>query len=467
MTRARPRVAVVGAGPSGLYAAAALAASDTAVDVDVLDRLPAPYGLVRYGVAPDHMKMKSVIRVLARPFGPGEVRFLGGVEVGTGPGQVPLPVLRAHYTAVVHASGCAVDRRLGIPGEALQDSIGSGDIVGWYCGHPDHGTPPRLDAPGVAVVGAGNVALDVARVLARTADELVSTDVPDAVLDALRSSAVRDVHVLIRRGPQQVKFTPVELRQLGDLADAEVVVHDDGLLEAGIPDDVTDRRERANMTALAEWAHARPVPATRRIHLRFLRSPVRILGEGHVTGIVVERNVLTPDGRVRGTGEEETLDVGLVVRAVGYTAEPIPGLPFDERDRHGAERRRPRDRRRRRTGGRAVRHRLDPARPDRRDRDQQARRRRGRRLGAGRPAHAAAPGPTGSGRPGAGVGRARRPAGRLDGVAAAGRRGDPPRAGTRGRAGQGRGAAGHAGRRARCCHRGRAGAVSSGLRPEE
>ena len=330
MTRARPRVAVVGAGPSGLYAAAALAASDTAVDVDVLDRLPAPYGLVRYGVAPDHMKMKSVIRVLARPFGPGEVRFLGGVEVGSGPGQVPLSVLRAHYTAVVHASGCAVDRRLGIPGEALQDSLGSGEIVGWYCGHPDHGTRPRLDVTGVAVVGAGNVALDVARVLARTADELVSTDVPDTVLDALRSSAVRDVHVLIRRGPRQVKFTPVELRQLGDLADAEVVVHDDGLLEAGVPDDVTDRRERANMTALAEWAHSRPVPATRRIHLRFLRSPVRILGEGHVTGIVVERNVLTPDGRVRGTGEEETLDVGLVVRAVGYTAEPIPGLPFDE-----------------------------------------------------------------------------------------------------------------------------------------
>ena len=158
-------------------------------------------------------------------------------------------MLRAHYTAVVHASGCAVDRRLGIPGEALQGSIGSGDIVGWYCGHPDHGTPPRLDVTGVAVVGAGNVALDVARVLARTADELVSTDVPDTVLDALRSSAVRDVHVLIRRGPQQVKFTPVELRQLGDLADAEVVVHDDGLLVAGIPDDVTDRRERANMTA--------------------------------------------------------------------------------------------------------------------------------------------------------------------------------------------------------------------------
>ena len=346
MTSVRPRVAVVGAGPSGLYAAAALVSSGTPVDVDVIDRLPAPYGLVRYGVAPDHVKMKSVIRVLGKPFGPGEVRFLGGVRIGGAqsggaqPGEVgiPLEVLRAHYTAVVHATGSALDRRLGVPGEDLPGSIGSGAIVGWYCGHPDHGVAPRLDTPGVAVVGAGNVALDVARVLARTADELASTDVPDAVLEALRAGVVRDVHVLIRRGPQHVRFTPVELRQLGDLADAEVVVHDDGLLDGGIPDDVleavTDRRERANLAVIAEWAKARTGSAVerragRRIHLRFFRSPVRILGEDRVTGIVVERTMPTPDGRVRGTGEEETLDVGLVVRAVGYTAAPIPGLPFD------------------------------------------------------------------------------------------------------------------------------------------
>ena len=338
MARARPRVAVIGAGPSGLYAAAALAAAvgvpdERAVDVDVLDRLPAPYGLVRYGVAPDHVKMKSVIRVLGRPFGPGEIRFLGGVRVGAD--GLPLDVLRAHYPAVVPAPGSALDRRLGVPGEDLPGSIGSAEIVGWYCGHPDHGVAPRLDTPAVAVVGAGNVALDVARVLARTADELAPTDVPDAVLDALRHSAVRDVHVLVRRGPQQVRFTPVELRQLGDLAAAAVVVHDDGLLDGGVPDAVldavTDRRERANLTVLAEWARATPGTASRRIHLRFLRSPVRILGAdgGRVTGVVVERTTLTPDGRARGTGEEETLDVGLVVRAVGYTAAPIPGLPFD------------------------------------------------------------------------------------------------------------------------------------------
>jgi ferredoxin/flavodoxin---NADP+ reductase len=231
----------------------------------------------------------------------------------------------------VHATGSAIDRRLGIPGEDLPGSIGSGQMVGWYCGHPDHCAPPRLDVAAAAVVGAGNVALDVARVLARTADELAPTDVPDAVLDALRHSGVRDVHVLVRRGPQHVKFTPVELRQLGDLADAEVVVHDDGLLEGGLPDDeaITDRRERANLTVLTEWARSTPGTASRRIHLRFFRSPVRVLGTERVTGVVVERTALTPDGRVRGTGEEETLEVGLVVRAVGYTAAPIPGLPFD------------------------------------------------------------------------------------------------------------------------------------------
>lgn len=337
MTSARPRVAVIGAGPSGLYAAAALSASGSVpgvrvVDVDVLDRLPAPYGLVRYGVAPDHVKMKSVIRVLAQPFGPGEVRFLGDVRVGEG--GIPLPVLQEHYTAVIHATGSAVDRRLGVPGEDLPGSIGSGAIVGWYCGHPDHGVRPYLDAPGVAVVGAGNVALDVARVLARTADELASTDVPDTVLDTLRGSAVRDVHVLIRRGPQHVRFTPVELRQLGELADAEVVVHDDGLLAAGVPDEIADRRERQNLEILTKWSRAASRNGTRagrRIHLRFLRSPVRILGTDRVHGVVVERTALTPDGGVIGTGVEETLDVGLVVRAVGYTAEPIPGLPFDAR----------------------------------------------------------------------------------------------------------------------------------------
>src|SRR4051794_781598 len=182
MTSVRPRVAVVGAGPSGLYAAAALAASDIPVDVDVLDRLPAPYGLVRYGVAPDHVKMKSVIRVLQRPFADGSrVRFLGNVVVGEN--GIPLDVLREHYHAVVHATGSSLDRDLGIPGEELAGSHGSGAFVSWYCGHPDATLlEPLLDSPGVVVVGAGNVALDIARVLARGPAEMATTDVPEHVL---------------------------------------------------------------------------------------------------------------------------------------------------------------------------------------------------------------------------------------------------------------------------------------------
>jgi ferredoxin/flavodoxin---NADP+ reductase len=321
------RVAVVGAGPSGLYAAAALLSSDQPVSVDVLDRLPAPYGLVRYGVAPDHVKMKSVIRVLQRPFEPAELEFLGGVHVGDD--GLPLDVLREHVHAVIHATGSSVDRALGVPGEELAGSVGSGAFVSWYSGHPDFGDlAPPLDHPGVAVVGAGNVALDVARVLGRTADEMAATDVPSPVLDALRASAVLDIHIIVRRGPQHVKFTPAELNQIGDLAGADVIVHDDGLLAAGVPEP-PERRMRQCLSSLTGWVAAAATGKPRRIHLHFLRSPVRILGkDGRVTGIEVERNVIEGE-RVRGTGETQTFDVGLVVRAIGYDAQPIPGLPFD------------------------------------------------------------------------------------------------------------------------------------------
>ena len=325
------RVAVVGAGPSGLYAAAALLTSDEPVSVEVLDRLPAPYGLVRYGVAPDHVKMKSVIRVLQRPFDPAELEFLGGVHVGNdvdGTG-LPLDVLLEHVHAVIHATGSSVDRALGVPGEDLAGSVGSGAFVSWYSGHPDFADlDPPLSHPGVAVVGAGNVALDVARVLARTADEMAATDVPDPVLDALRVSAVRDIHIIVRRGPQHVKFTPAELNQIGDLANADVIVHDDELLAAGVPEP-EERRMRQCLASLGKWAAAGTTGKPRRIHLHFLRTPVRILGaDGRVTGIEIERNVIDGD-RVRTTGETTTLDVGLVVRAIGYDAQPIPGLPFD------------------------------------------------------------------------------------------------------------------------------------------
>ncbi|WP_226352934.1 FAD-dependent oxidoreductase [Pseudonocardia sp. ICBG601] len=324
------RIAVIGSGPSGLYTAEALLAGDPAVHVDVIDRLPAPYGLVRYGVAPDHVKMKSVIRALVRTFDDSDrVRFLGNVHVG--PGGIPGEALREHYHAVVHATGSAVDRDLGVPGEDLAGSVGSGAFVSWYCGHPDAvGPGPLLDHPGAVVVGAGNVAVDVARVLARPAEDLAATDAHDAVLDALRASAVTDVHVLVRRDPLHVKFTPAELRGLGGLDDVDVVVHDDGLLAAGVAEP-EERRMRQNIEMLTEWAARSATGARRRIHLRFLRSPVRLVddGTGRVGAVVVERNAVDADGRVHGTGEVETLEAGLVVRAIGYAGEPIEGLPFD------------------------------------------------------------------------------------------------------------------------------------------
>ena len=231
----------------------------------------------------------------------------------------------------MHATGSAIDRALGIPGEDLPGSIGSGRFVGWYCGHPDHGDLAAAGHPGVAVVGAGNVALDVARVLARTADELAATDVPDTVLDALRASAVRDVHVLIRRGPQHVKFTPVELRQLGDLADAEVVVHDDGLLAAGRPGRRDRPAERANL-AVARRVGATPAP-----HRQAAPHPPAVPAQPradprrrrprHRHRRRAQRDRRTAASGARG--RSETLDVGLVVRASATPREPIPGLPFD------------------------------------------------------------------------------------------------------------------------------------------
>ncbi len=329
------RVAIVGSGPAGFYAAGQLLASkDPVVEVDLYDRLPTPWGLVRFGVAPDHPKIKSVTRVFEKTARQPGFRFLGNVDVGI---DVSHEQLASAYDAVLYAVGTALDRRLGIAGEDLPGSYSATDFVAWYNGHPDYTDLVfDLSAERAIVVGAGNVALDVARMLALSPAELAVTDVADHALAALRASAVQEIVILARRGPAQVAFTNPEVRELADLELADVIVAErevqlDPASEAWLQDaDITSRR---NVELLTEYAHKAPSGKPKRIVLRFLVSPVAIEGDGHVEAIVVERNelVVAPDGtiRPRGTGQRERIEAGLVLRSVGYVGAPLPGVPFD------------------------------------------------------------------------------------------------------------------------------------------
>lgn len=330
------RVAVVGAGPSGFYTAAALlAAKDVDVSIDLLDRLPTPYGLVRYGVAPDHPKIKEVVRVFEKLALDPRVRFLGNVDFGR---DLALDDLARHYDQVVFAVGGQSDRRLGVPGEDLGNSLSSTALVAWYSCHPDFlDLAVDLGVDAAAVVGVGNVAIDVARVLVRDPEELARTDISDGALAALRSSRIRDVYLLARRGPVQAKCSPAELKELAHLAGVDLVV-DPRELEldpASAEELAADREAQKNLEILRAVAARGRTGAARRIHLRFLVSPAELLGaEGLVAGLRVERNRLVPGAQgvsARGSGEFETLPVGLVVRAIGYRSLPLPGLPFDER----------------------------------------------------------------------------------------------------------------------------------------
>lgn len=324
------RVAVIGSGPSGLYAADELSKHDT-VTVDVLDRLPCPYGLLRYGVAPDHLKMKSLEITLRKILERPAVRFLGGVELGSG---VSVDELRNHYDAVVYATGSPVDRRLSVPGEDLPGSFSATQFVAWYCGHPDAAVDAfTLDARSAVVIGVGNVAVDVARILAKTADELHATDMPDHVLKVLDASAITDVHIVGRRGPAQAKFTTKELRELGELANADVVVDPGELVldEAGREAVETNKTIRRNLEALQEWSTRPQQGRPRRVHLRFLLAPVSVHGTVRVESVECERTALDGSGGVTGTGETITLDAQLLLRSVGYRGLPLPGVPFDER----------------------------------------------------------------------------------------------------------------------------------------
>ncbi len=328
------RVAVVGSGPAGFYAAGPLLAAGA--EVDIIERLPTPWGLVRLGVAPDHPQLKTVSRAFEKIAAQPGFRFLGNVEVGRDLTHDDLVRL---YDAVIYSYGSAADRRLGIPGEDLRGSWAATELVAWYNGHPDY---QQLDfdlasAERVVVVGNGNVALDVARMLALTHEEIAPTDATDEAIEAITSSSIRELVVLGRRGPVQASWTSTELHEMGDLAGADIVV-DPAELELD-PASTAELAEasnivRRNMEILREFASREPAGKPRRVVLRFGVSPVAVLGEERVEGVELVRNELVPDGkgsvRAQATGERETLSCELVFRSVGYRGVPCPGVPFDE-----------------------------------------------------------------------------------------------------------------------------------------
>lgn len=325
------RIAVVGSGPSGCYTAQSLVQQGPDAMVDVLDRLPCPYGLVRYGVAPDHEKIKSLQNNLRTVLEHERVRFLGGVQIG--PDGVPTARLRDLYHAVVYCVGAATDRHLGIPGEDLPGSWSATEFVSWYSAHPDavddgfvHG------ARSAVVIGLGNVAVDVTRMLARGTAELSPTDMPQAALTALAASRVTDISMVGRRGPSQARFTTKELRELATLPDTEVSVDPAELAldpayadPSGLP-----APQRRNVEVLRTWAETPPQGARHRIRLRFFLRPVELLAEaGRVSAARFERTAPDGQGGVTGTGSHEDIEAQLVLRSVGYRGVPLEGLPFD------------------------------------------------------------------------------------------------------------------------------------------
>ncbi|MBL7258258.1 FAD-dependent oxidoreductase [Paractinoplanes lichenicola] len=324
------RVAVVGAGPAGIYAADILTKAAPNATVDILDRLPTPYGLIRYGVAPDHPRIKEIIVALHNVLESPRIRFIGNVDYGV---DVKPEELEQFYDATIIATGAEKDRELNIPGIDLPGSFGGADFVSWYDGHPDVPREWPLTATKVAVIGAGNVAVDVARVLAKTADELLETEIPDNVYQGLLASPVTDVHLFSRRGPGQVKFTPMELRELDESPNVEVIVHPEGMEfdEGSLAAIRAKRSLKMCVDVLQNWCARDPRDRPRRLHLHFLQAPAEIVGtpETGVTALRTETQELTGDGTVRGTGEFTDWDVQAVYRAIGYLSRPIADLPFD------------------------------------------------------------------------------------------------------------------------------------------
>lgn len=331
------RVAVVGSGPSGFYAAEALFKSGLRVRVDMLERLPVPYGLVRSGVAPDHPKLKQVIEVYARIAESPDFSFLGNVNVGR---DVSIEDLRISHHAVIFACGAESDRSLGIPGESLPGSHTATEFVGWYNAHPDYRDRHfDLSQETAVIIGQGNVAADVARILAKTPPELAHTDIAEHALSRLTHSRVKTIFVIGRRGPAQAKFTPKELREFGELEHCDAIV-DEAELELNAAsqvelDDKTNAGSRKVYEQFREFAQVRAAGRPRRVIFTFLKSPIEIRGGDRTTKIRLERNTLAGDAfhqTARGTGEIIELETGLVFRSIGYKGVPIPGVPFDAKN---------------------------------------------------------------------------------------------------------------------------------------
>lgn len=332
------RIAIIGSGPAGFYAAEALLRrTDEIVHVDMFDRLPTPYGLVRGGVAPDHQNIKAVTRVYEKTAARPTFRFIGNVRLGS---DITVEELRRHYHQIVYAVGNEADRRLGIPGEGIPRCTPATVFIGWYNGHPDYRHAKiDLSVARVAVVGNGNVAIDAARILLRTPAELEKTDIAAHALEALRNSQVREVYILGRRGPQQAAFTPVELKELGEMEDVDPVVNPGELEGYIIQETAHDSQQQKNLKILQSFAERPPGTKTKKLHLRFLVSPTEVIADsdGNVAAIKLEKNRLQiqPDGTTsaRGTGEFETLDIGMVLPAIGFSLERIAGVPYDEKAR--------------------------------------------------------------------------------------------------------------------------------------
>lgn len=328
------RLAIVGAGPAGIYAADLLIKSelrDFDVSIDLFDLLPAPYGLVRYGVAPDHPRIKGIIRALYEVLDRGDIRFFGNVEYGK---DITLDDLKTHYNAVIFSTGAVKDANLNIPGIDLDGSFGAAAFVNWYDAHPDFERSWDLSAKEIAVLGNGNVALDVARVLAKPAEAMLSTDIPDNVYQGLRASQATDIHVFGRRGPAQVKFSPLELREAVHLEDVDTIVYEEDFqYDEGSQEAIDSNNQTRVMVKTLEDLRSNEITgAKRRLHLHFFSAPVEILEkDGKVAGIKIERTKLDGTGNVKPTGEFREFPIQAVYRAVGYFGSELTEVPFDEK----------------------------------------------------------------------------------------------------------------------------------------